>query len=842
MSLSDRPTQNYQNGNHQNRKLEEIEIPVSELPTLLMPDAAEQEAQSELPNANLFAKEQIGDDLGQPETAGKSPLAGPTEQPRAKGMSLRNQLLTTLLPVTLIPLVATGFVASSITYQNSYQRGLEAVRARTINNADYVGKAVLRNLEVISIVATNPLVIEAAQAGSSQAGSLAGQPTAELEKRYAGTKLLQSNPILNDYLVRVADKAGLAEVFFTSKQGFNVAYSNPTSDFYQGDEKWWQIAKENGVYVRDPEPDASARVAAGIELNLAIRDPKTDQVVGVIKGVYNSSSLDDALVNRLQQLNQTLGGSGDKTMQLLSSENAVFRTLNQDGPQDSTELIGGDTVLKEINKFRESFAANPDVSEVLTAPIFVHAGKEFELSRIPGTNWVAVLSIEEADLGEAGRNLSLVFIILTPILAAVAATAIILLARRVSQPLNTLAVAAEQVAEGNLDVQAEVKGAAESQTLALSFNNLVERVKTLLQSQEQAAKEQLAAQSAITEQQMANARKELEAKEFLQNRALELLIEVGPLRRGDLTIRANVTEDEIGTIADSYNATIESLRKLVRQVQLAAGEVSQTADSNEVSVQALTADAVQQSQAMQAALKQIAQMTKSIQTVAQSAQSAEQAVQLASQTVSEGDIAMNRTVEGILTIRETVADTAKKVKQLGESSQKISKVVSLIGGFASQTNLLALNASIEAAHAGEEGRGFAVVADEVRSLARQSAKATAEIEQLVANIQTETNEVVTAMEAGTQQVVAGTQLVEETRQSLAKVAQASDQITALVQAIAQAAVSQTQASSLVSETITDVAGIADNTSTRATQVLGSFQDLLKVAQDLQATVSQFKLS
>ncbi len=841
MSLSDRPTQNYHNGNHQNGKLEDIELPVSELPTLLMPDSTEQEAQPEPPNVDLFAKKQIVDDLGEPETAGKSPLAEPT-QPRATGMSLRNQLLTTLLPVTLIPMMATGFIASSITYQNSYQRGLQAVRANTINNADYVGQAVLRNLETLSTLATNPLVIEAAQTGSSQARSLVGQPTSELEKRYAATKLLQANPVLNNYLVRVADKSGLAEVLFTSKQGFNVAYSTPTSDFYHADEKWWQAAQNNSVYMRDPEPDSSAKVGAGIEFSLALRDPQTDQFIGVLKGAYNSSNLDDALVTRLQQLNQTLGGSGDKTIQLLNTKNIVFRTLNQDGPQDSTELIGGNTVVKEVNKFRESFAANPDVSEVLTAPTFEHAGKEFEITRVPGTNWVAILSIEEADLGEAGRNLSLIFILLTPILAAIAATAIVLLARRVSRPLNNLAVAAEQVAEGNLDIQAEVKGAAESQTLALSFNNLVTRVKNLLQSQEQAAKEQLAAQAAIAEQQMANAKQELEAKEFLQNRALELLMEVGPLRRGDLTIRANVTEDEIGTIADSYNATIESLRKLVTQVQRAASEVSQAADTNEGSVKELSADAAQQSQAMQAALKQIEQMTQSIQTVAQSAQSAEQAVQLASQTVSEGDVAMNRTVEGILTIRETVADTAKKVKQLGESSQKISKVVNLIGSFASQTNLLALNASIEAAHAGEEGRGFAVVADEVRSLARQSAKATAEIEQLVASIQTETNEVVAAMEAGTQQVVAGTQLVEETRQSLAKVAQASEQITALVQAIAQAAVSQTEASSLVSETITDVAGIADNTSTRATQVLGSFQDLLKVAQDLQATVSQFKLS
>lgn len=333
-----------------------------------------------------------------------------------------------------------------------------------------------------------------------------------------------------------------------------------------------------------------------------------------------------------------------------------------------------------------------------------------------------------------------------------------------------------------------------------------------------------------------------EAKEFLQNRALELLMEVGPLRQGDLTIRAKVTEDEIGTIADSYNATINSLRKLVTQVQNAAGQVAQTADSSEGPVKELSQEALQQAQAIQTALNRIEDMSQSIQTVAKSAQAAEQAVQVASQTVSQGDEAMNRTVEGILAIRETVAETTKKVKQLGESSQKISKVVNLIGTFAAQTNLLALNASIEAARAGEEGRGFAVVADEVRSLARQSAKATAEIEQLVASIQAETNEVVTAMEAGTQQVVSGTHLVEETRKSLNQIAQSSEQITALVQSIAQAAITQSQTSTVVSETITDVAGIASKTSARSTQVLSAFQELLDVAKDLQTTVGQFKLS
>jgi methyl-accepting chemotaxis protein len=203
---------------------------------------------------------------------------------------------------------------------------------------------------------------------------------------------------------------------------------------------------------------------------------------------------------------------------------------------------------------------------------------------------------------------------------------------------------------------------------------------------------------------------------------------------------------------------------------------------------------------------------------------------------------MNRTVEGILAIREMVAETAKKVKRLGDASQEVSKVVNLIGEFAAQTNLLALNASMEAARAGEEGRGFAVVAEEVRALARQSAQATAEIEQLIANIQTETNEVAVAMATGTQQVVMGTQLVEESRHSLNQIAQVSQQITELVQAIAQSATAQSQSSQVVAETIIDVSEIATQTSDRANLVLDAFQDLVAVSQDLQTTVKQFKLS
>lgn len=330
-------------------------------------------------------------------------------------------------------------------------------------------------------------------------------------------------------------------------------------------------------------------------------------------------------------------------------------------------------------------------------------------------------------------------------------------------------------------------------------------------------------------------------REALQIQLIELLSQVEGAARGDLTVRAEVTAGEIGTVADFFNSIVESLRQIVMQVKQSAVQVNTSLGENELAISTLAEEALRQAEETTRTLGSVEQMTQSIQRVADSAQQAAAVAQAASTTAEAGGSAMDLTVKNILSLRETVGETAKKVKRLGESSQQISKVVSLINQIAMQTNLLAINAGIEAARAGEEGQGFAVVAEEVGELAARSAAATQEIERIVDNIQRETSQVVEAMEQSTAQVVEGTHLVEDAKRSLNQILEVSQQINELVQSISDATVSQVNTSETVSQLMKDIALVSERTSTSSRQVSSALRRTVEVAQELQASVGAFEV-
>jgi len=345
----------------------------------------------------------------------------------------------------------------------------------------------------------------------------------------------------------------------------------------------------------------------------------------------------------------------------------------------------------------------------------------------------------------------------------------------------------------------------------------------------------------VGEQQKQTLTQQRQVKEILQQNVRTLLKAVEPASTGDLTKQATVSDDEVGTIAQSYNQTLGNIRAILNHVKTTTELLDRTSKENKQKINHLAEEAKGQYQELQTAVKQVQNMENSIEKVQESAQEAFNTAREAQIILETGESNMNQTVEGIQSIRETVIETAKKVETLGEASEKISKVVNLISQFAAQTHILALKASIEAARAGEEGESFAVIADEVRSLAAQSAEASGEIETLVGNIQIQTQEVIRAMETGTQQVTSGTRLAETTRINLQKISLASNQITHLVENITQATQEQRQTSSSMTKVIQRVASTAQKTASSANEVTEQVENLLTVVSDLQLDVNQFKV-
>jgi twitching motility protein PilJ len=338
-----------------------------------------------------------------------------------------------------------------------------------------------------------------------------------------------------------------------------------------------------------------------------------------------------------------------------------------------------------------------------------------------------------------------------------------------------------------------------------------------------------------------NLKSTAEANEKNQQAILRLLDEIEGLGDGDLTAEATVTEDFTGAIADAINFAILQLRELVARIQDTAESVSAAASETRSTALQLADSSEHQAQEITSVSAAINEMAISIDQVSANAAESSSVANRSVSIAANGDQVVQSNIKGMDTIREQIQDTSKRIKRLGESSQEIGDIVSLISDIADQTNILALNAAIQAAMAGDAGRGFAVVADEVQRLAERSANAAKQVAGLVKAIQTDTNEAVASMEQTTSEVVKGAQLAHDAGRALGEIQNVSTTLAEFIQDISTAASHQASTASQISATMNVIQDITSQTTLGTKNTADSVGELAENATELREFVAGFKL-
>ncbi|WP_226470573.1 methyl-accepting chemotaxis protein [Luteimonas panaciterrae] len=326
-----------------------------------------------------------------------------------------------------------------------------------------------------------------------------------------------------------------------------------------------------------------------------------------------------------------------------------------------------------------------------------------------------------------------------------------------------------------------------------------------------------------------------------QEAIMRLLDEIGALAENDLTVKATVTEDMTGAIADSINFAVENLRGLVTTINDTSVQVASSAQETQATAMHLAEAAEHQAQEISSATDRINEIAASISQVSKHSTESASVAQRSVQIATKGAGVVRETIAGMDSIRDQIQETSKRIKRLGESSQEIGQIVELINDISEQTNILALNAAIQAASAGEAGRGFAVVADEVQRLAERASNATKRIETLVQAIQSDTNEAVSSMEQTTSEVVAGARLAEDAGTALGEIENVSTNLATLIEGISTASQQQSAAASNITATMNTIQSITAQTSQGANQTAESIGNLAQLAADLRRSVADFKL-
>jgi methyl-accepting chemotaxis protein len=421
--------------------------------------------------------------------------------------------------------------------------------------------------------------------------------------------------------------------------------------------------------------------------------------------------------------------------------------------------------------------------------------------------------------GKVGRFLLLVFGGVT----VVAVLAGVVFARRITRPVNQVVRIAERVGQGDLSKLVPVTSHDELGQLALTFNDTVVRLRSLVQTETERDEER-------------------RKREDLQRNITRFLDVATEIAQGDLSKRGEVTSDVLGSVVDAINVMVGELGTIIEDVRQAAQQVSANANEMMTGMDQTAHGAQVQARDANGLSGSMEELTRSMRRVAESAEASARSAQQTSEAAAKGESAVRDSLAGMQRIRGEAQAISKKIKSLADRSLEISEIVNTIEDIASQTNLLSLNAAIEAAGAGEAGLRFAVVAEEVRKLAERSAKAAKDIVVLIKGIQSETQEAVVAMEEGTREVEAGYKVTVQAGDSLREIGGISQRSAELATDISRSSQQQVRGVETAAVAVQSIAGVAAHTEKAVLEARKTMDHLVRVAEELMASLSRFKLA
>lgn len=470
-----------------------------------------------------------------------------------------------------------------------------------------------------------------------------------------------------------------------------------------------------------------------------------------------------------------------------------------------------------------------------------HAVASFSLR---GARAGAILAIDNSAAFKARERVRNVLLLLVAVAGGIAILLGVLISRSIVHPLSAVVTSLQEIAEGEADLTRELPIASRDEVglLAAGFNRFLFRLRDMVTRTGRVAVDLVAAGETIrlTAREVSEgARAQSGALEESHQALVAIDASTGEIAESIGSLVSAVEESSSATL--ELGATIEQIAAQMEKLFGTVDEVSSSISQMSVSSQQVAENVDILNSSTEVTASSIIELDASIKEIEENAEQTGKLAEAAARDAESGKQAVDATISGIGVIRQTVDEAGSTIRELGQQSQAIGKILTVIDDVADQTSLLALNAAIIAAQAGEHGRGFAVVADEIRELADRTAVSTREIGQIIGRLQEGTRDAVTAMETGTERVHREVARSEEAGKALEQIRNSTLKANQQVRSIVRATQEQSRGSRQITDSINQVSSMLGQIAAAIRQQNEGTRQLARSAEAMKEIASQGKL-